>query len=68
MKKHALEILKLQDILRCAEAKINVAKKNLGQMFSSSQVEHIFSEKHTGIWSDNDINRALTLKSLSHKT
>lgn len=61
------EIGKLQDSLRCSQDKICIAKKNLSQMFSRSQIDHIFAEKNITNWSEDDISRALTLKSLSPK-
>ncbi|XP_050706652.1 uncharacterized protein LOC126992020 [Eriocheir sinensis] len=50
------EIGKLQDSLRCSQDKICIAKKNLSQMFSRSQIDHIFAEKNITNWSEDDIN------------
>ncbi|XP_071519277.1 transposable element P transposase isoform X4 [Panulirus ornatus] len=65
---HVQEIAKLCDSLRCATDAANTNWNNLRSCLSDSQLVHALDGKPVKWWSEEDISRALTLRSLSHKT
>lgn len=62
------EIVKLRKDLSQASAIINRVRNNLSSTFTSTQMEHILTGKPITRWREEDISRALTLRSLSYKS
>ena len=49
------------------ESAITTAKNSLKKCFSATQVEHLLAGTNVNFWKDDDISKALTLRSLSPK-
>lgn len=62
------EIAEIRDCLSNVTERTSIDIKNLGRSTSCLQVESLFSGKRTSRWTEDEISKALTLKSLSHYT